>query len=87
MEKGNRKGGVEIGKDVRKVEGVMRENMKKRERTKYRFERVIGVSGGLKEVIEDGKGGRGRCCWIVMVGERGRGKEVLGESIDKGREG
>src|SRR5699024_7788986 len=48
---------------------------------KYFFEQMIGADGGLKEVIQVGRRAATANLPILLLGERGTGKELFAQSM------
>ncbi|WLR51336.1 sigma 54-interacting transcriptional regulator [Bacillus tianshenii] len=77
-------GAVEIAKDVTKIERLIRENMEQKGNTKYTFEKIIGTSIELKEIIEHAKRATRTSSSVLIIGETGTGKEIFAQSIHNG---
>ncbi|OEH94312.1 sigma-54 interaction domain-containing protein [Bacillus solimangrovi] len=77
-------GAVEIAKDVTKIERLIRDNMEKKENTKYTFDHIIGQSIEMKEVIEHAKRSTRTTSSVLIIGETGTGKEIFAQSIHNG---
>ncbi|MFJ5716745.1 sigma-54 interaction domain-containing protein [Neobacillus sp. NPDC093127] len=76
-------GAVEIANDVTKLERLIKGNMNKGA-TKYTFDKIIGVSSAIKEVIEAAKRATRTSSYVLIVGDTGTGKELFAQSIHNG---
>lgn len=73
-------GAVEIANDVTKLERLIKGNMNKSS-TRYTFDKIIGNSPAIKEVIEAAKRASRTSSYVLIVGETGTGKELFAQSI------
>ncbi|WP_051633726.1 sigma-54 interaction domain-containing protein [Bacillus sp. UNC41MFS5] len=76
-------GAVEIAKDVTKLERLIKGNMNKGQ-TRYTFDKIIGNSPAIKEVIESAKRATRTSSYVLIVGDTGTGKELFAQSIHNG---
>ena len=76
-------GAVEIANDVTKLERLIKGNMNIGA-PKYTFEKIIGVSPAIKEVIEAAKRATRTSSYVLIVGDTGTGKELFAQSIHNG---
>ncbi len=76
-------GAVEIAKDVTKLERLIKGNMNKAS-TRYTFDKIIGNSPAIKEVIESAKRATRTSSYVLIVGDTGTGKELFAQSIHNG---
>jgi arginine utilization regulatory protein len=74
-------GAIEIANDVTKVERMIRENMFKKENTRFTFDNIIGKSEAIQEVISTAKKASRTSSSVLIVGETGTGKELFAQSI------
>ncbi|MGG3470766.1 sigma 54-interacting transcriptional regulator [Neobacillus pocheonensis] len=73
-------GAVEIANDVTKLERLIKGNMNKSS-TRYTFDKIIGHSPAIREVIEAAKRASRTSSYVLIVGETGTGKELFAQSI------
>ncbi|MBT2737149.1 sigma-54-dependent Fis family transcriptional regulator [Bacillus sp. ISL-7] len=76
-------GAVEIANDVTKLERLIKGNMNKGS-TRYTFDKIIGNSRAIKEVIESAKRATRTSSYVLIVGDTGTGKELFAQSIHNG---
>ncbi|WP_144555802.1 sigma-54-dependent Fis family transcriptional regulator [Bacillus sp. X1(2014)] len=76
-------GAVEIANDVTKLERLIKGNMNKGQ-TRYTFDKIIGNSPAIKEVIESAKRATRTSSYVLIVGDTGTGKELFAQSIHNG---
>ncbi|SMQ75636.1 arginine utilization regulatory protein [Bacillus sp. OV166] len=76
-------GAVEIANDVTKLERLIKGNMNKGS-TRYTFDKIIGSSRAIKEVIESAKRATRTSSYVLIVGDTGTGKELFAQSIHNG---
>ena len=76
-------GAVEIANDVTKLERLIKGNMNKGS-TRYTFDKIIGNSLAIKEVIESAKRATRTSSYVLIVGDTGTGKELFAQSIHNG---
>ncbi|MEH7505163.1 sigma 54-interacting transcriptional regulator [Neobacillus drentensis] len=76
-------GAVEIANDVTKLERLIKGNMNKGS-TRYTFDKIIGNSPAIKEVIESAKRATRTSSYVLIVGDTGTGKELFAQSIHNG---
>ncbi|MCM3116784.1 sigma 54-interacting transcriptional regulator [Neobacillus sp. MER 74] len=76
-------GAVEIAKDVTKLERLIKGNLNKGQ-TRYTFDKIIGNSPAIKEVIESAKRATRTSSYVLIVGDTGTGKELFAQSIHNG---
>lgn len=76
-------GAVEIANDVTKLERLIKGNMNKGA-TKYTFDKIIGKSPAIMEVIEAAKRATRTSSYVLIVGDTGTGKELFSQSIHNG---
>ncbi|MRG87463.1 sigma-54 interaction domain-containing protein [Salinibacillus xinjiangensis] len=77
-------GAVEIAKDVTQLEKVIKENVLRKQNTKFTFNRIIGQSEMFKSVIEEAKRATRTSSSVMIIGETGTGKELFAQSIHNG---
>ncbi len=75
---------IEIVKDVTQLEQVIKENMLRKQNTKFTFDKIIGQSGLIQTVIEESKRATRTSSSVLIVGETGTGKELFAQSIHNG---
>ncbi|MGG1674396.1 sigma-54 interaction domain-containing protein [Neobacillus sp. NRS-1170] len=73
-------GAVEIANDVTKLERLMKGNLNKGS-TRYTFDKIIGKSPAIREVIESATRASRTSSYVLIVGETGTGKELFAQSI------
>ncbi|MDN3017043.1 sigma 54-interacting transcriptional regulator [Paenibacillus sp. BSR1-1] len=73
-------GAVEIANDVTKLERLMKGNLYKGS-TRYTFDKIIGKSPAIREVIEAATRASRTSSYVLIVGETGTGKELFAQSI------
>ncbi|MEH7375973.1 sigma-54 interaction domain-containing protein [Neobacillus drentensis] len=76
-------GAVEIANDVTKLERLIKGNMNKGS-TRYTFDKIIGNSRAIKEVIESARRATRTSSYVLIVGDTGTGKELFAQSIHNG---
>jgi arginine utilization regulatory protein len=76
-------GAVEIANDVTKLERLIKGNLNKGT-TRYTFDKIIGNSPAIKEVIESAKRANRTSSYVLIVGDTGTGKELFAQSIHNG---
>ncbi|MFL6558885.1 MAG: sigma-54 interaction domain-containing protein, partial [Bacillus sp. (in: firmicutes)] len=76
-------GAVEIANDITKLERLIKGNMNKSS-TRYTFDKIIGKSPALMEVIESAKRATRTSSYVLIVGDTGTGKELFAQSIHNG---
>ncbi|MEH7085902.1 sigma 54-interacting transcriptional regulator [Neobacillus drentensis] len=76
-------GAVEIANDVTKLVRLIKGNMNKGQ-TRYTFDKIIGNSPAIKEVIESAKRATRTSSYVLIVGDTGTGKELFAQSIHNG---
>ncbi|WP_408009980.1 sigma-54 interaction domain-containing protein [Pseudalkalibacillus sp. A8] len=77
-------GAIEIVKDVTQLEQVIKENVLRKQNTKFTFDKIIGQSGLIQTVIEESKRATRTSSSVLIVGETGTGKELFAQSIHNG---
>lgn len=78
---GEVQGAIEIAQDVTKLERLMKENRKINGSLRYTFDKIIGKSETIKQVIENAKRASRTSSNILIIGETGTGKELFAQSI------
>lgn len=76
-------GAVEIANDVTKLERLIKGNLNKGS-TRYTFDKIIGNSPAIREVIEAAKRATRTSSYVLIVGDTGTGKELFAQSIHNG---
>ncbi|MFC2948030.1 sigma-54 interaction domain-containing protein [Virgibacillus sediminis] len=84
LNQGNITGAVEIAKDITQLERVIKENVLRKQNTKFTFDQIIGESESIKSVIEESKRATRTSSSVLIVGETGTGKELFAQSIHNG---
>lgn len=77
-------GAMEITKDVTRFEQVIKENVLQKQHTTFTFEKIIGESEPITQVIEEAKRATRTSSSVLIVGETGTGKELFAQSIHNG---
>nr|WP_096186788.1 sigma 54-interacting transcriptional regulator [Evansella halocellulosilytica] len=77
-------GAVEIAKDITKIEQLTRETAREKQEAKYTFDKIIGESDAIHEVIESAKKATRTTSSVLVTGETGTGKELFTQSIHNG---
>ncbi|UCZ53668.1 sigma 54-interacting transcriptional regulator [Bacillus shivajii] len=77
-------GAVEIAKDITKIERLTRETARDKQEAKYTFDKIIGESELIKEVIGSAKKATRTTSSVLLTGETGTGKELFAQSIHNG---
>ncbi len=77
-------GAIEMAKDVTHLERVIKENVLRKQNTKFTFEDIIGQSDLMESVIEESKRATRTPSSVLIVGETGTGKELFAQSIHNG---
>lgn len=80
----NRIGAMEIARDVTKLEKLIRENMNKKNDTRYTFDSIIGDSSQIQDVIDASKRATRTSSSVLIIGDTGTGKELFAQSIHNG---
>ncbi|MEJ8545404.1 sigma-54 interaction domain-containing protein [Brevibacillus borstelensis] len=74
-------GAMELANDVTKMERLLRENLWEKNGARYTFDKIIGVSPAILEVVENAKRAARTSSSVLVVGETGAGKELFVQSI------
>ncbi|KUP06120.1 hypothetical protein Q73_11870 [Bacillus coahuilensis m2-6] len=74
-------GVVEIATDVTKLENLVRDQWFKKEEAAISFHSIIGKSLSLQKMVEYSKSATKYGFPILIIGERGTGKELLAQTI------
>ncbi|MEC5423194.1 sigma 54-interacting transcriptional regulator [Virgibacillus sp. C22-A2] len=77
-------GAVEIAKDITQLEHIIKENVLRKQNTKFTFDQIIGESDVIQSVIEESKRATRTSSSVLIVGETGTGKELFAQSIHNG---
>ncbi|MEN1967549.1 sigma 54-interacting transcriptional regulator [Lentibacillus sp. N15] len=75
---------VEIAKDVTQLERMIKENVLRRQNTKFTFDQIIGRSEAMQVVVEEAKRATRTSSSVLIVGDTGTGKELFAQSIHNG---
>ncbi|MEH7009553.1 sigma 54-interacting transcriptional regulator [Neobacillus niacini] len=78
---GKIQGAVEIANDVTKLERLIKVNINSKGTPRFTFDRIIGSSHTINEVIEGAKRATRTSSYVLIVGETGTGKELFAQSI------
>ncbi|USG68444.1 sigma 54-interacting transcriptional regulator [Brevibacillus ruminantium] len=74
-------GAMELANDVTKVERLLREKNLWENGARYTFDKIIGDSSVIKDVVENAKRAARTSSSVLVVGETGAGKELFVQSI------
>lgn len=77
-------GGMEIARDVTKIEKMIQDNILNKGDAKFTFASIIGNNNEFLEVIEASKRATRTSSNILIIGETGTGKELFAQSIHNG---
>ncbi len=74
-------GAVEIARDVTLIERLMKKSHYSKKNRSITFEQIIGNNPFIKEAIDIGKRTANSSSPVLIIGEKGTGKELLAEGI------
>ena len=74
-------GAVEIARDVTLIERLMKKSHYSQKNRSITFEQIIGNNPFIKEAIEIGKRTANSSSPVLIIGEKGTGKELLAQGI------
>lgn len=77
-------GAAEIAKDITKLERLTRENAWEKGEARFTFDKIIGKSDTINDVITNAKKATRTSSSVLIYGETGTGKELFAQSIHNG---
>ncbi|MEW9674801.1 sigma 54-interacting transcriptional regulator [Lentibacillus sp. L22] len=75
---------VEIAKDVTQLERMIKENVLRKQNSKFTFDQIIGESEPMQAIIEEAKRATRTSSSVLIIGDTGTGKELFAQSIHNG---